>query len=130
MDLVERILVHNYGVKFLRRYLEDFLTLGPPASPVCHNNLQTCVQLCKSLGPPLHPDKLEGPATCLTILGIELDSEKLQARLPTDKHDRIMALLDEWSLKRFRRCWELESLIGHLPLQGRPPGQNIPSPHD
>ena len=63
-DLVEWILVHNYGVNFLRHYLDDFLTLGPPASPVCHNNLQTCVQLCKSLGLPLHPEKLEGPATC------------------------------------------------------------------
>ena len=113
-DLVEWILVHNYGVNFLRHYLDDFLTLGPPASPVCYNNLQTCVQLCKSLGLPLHPDKLEGPATCLTILGIELDSEKLQARLPTDKRDRIKALLDEWSLKRFCKRRELESLIGHL----------------
>lgn len=73
-DLVEWILVHNYGIDFLRHYLDDVLTLGPPASPICHNNLQTCVQLCEKLGLPLHPDKLEGPATCLTILGIELDS--------------------------------------------------------
>ena len=112
-DLVEWILVHNY-VTFLRHYLDDFLTLGPPASPVCHNNLQTCVRLCKKLGLPLHPDKLEGPATRLTILGIELDSEKLQARLPTDKRDRIVSLLDEWSAKRFCKRRELESLIGHL----------------
>ena len=77
-DLVEWILVHNYDVTFLRHYLDDFLTLGPPASPVCHNNLQTCVRLCTKLGLPLHPDKLEGPATRLTILGIELDSENLQ----------------------------------------------------
>ena len=113
-DLVEWILVNNYGVNFLRHYLDDFLTLGPPASPICHNNLQKCVYLCKKLGLPLHPDKLEGPATCLTILGIELDSEKLQARLPSDKRDRIIALLEEWSTKRFCRRRELESLIGHL----------------
>ena len=113
-DLVEWILVHNYGVDFLRHYLDDFLTLGPPASPICHNNLQTCVQLCTKLGLPLHPDKLEGPATCLTILGIELDSDKLQARLPADKRDRIIALLEEWSTKRFCKRRELESLIGHL----------------
>ena len=75
-DLVEWILVHNYGVDFLRHYLDDFLTLGPPASAICHDNLQKCVQLCKKMGLPLHPDKLEGPATCLAILGIELDSER------------------------------------------------------
>ena len=113
-DLVEWILVHNYDVTFLGHYLDDFLTLGPPAPPVCHNNLQTCVRLCTKLGLPLHPDKLEGPATRLTILGIELDSENLQARLPPDKRDRIVSLLDEWSAKRFCKRRELESLIGHL----------------
>ena len=113
-DLVEWILVHNYDVTLLRHYLDDFLTLGPPASPVCHNNLQTCVRLCTKLGLPLHPDKLEGPATRLTTLGIELDSENLHARLPTDKRDRIVSLLDEWSAKRFCKRCELESLIDHL----------------
>ena len=33
-DLVEWILVHNYGVDFLRHYLNDFFTLGPPSSPL------------------------------------------------------------------------------------------------
>ena len=55
----------------------------------------------KGLASPLHPDKVEGPATCLTILGIELDSDRFQARLHTEKRDRIVALLEEWSSKRF-----------------------------
>ena len=113
-DLVEWILVHYYGVDFLHHYLDDFLTLGTPASPICHSNLQTCIQQCKKLGLPLHPDKLEGPVTCLTILGIELYSDKLQACLPADKRDRIIALLEEWSTKHFCKRWELESLISHL----------------
>ena len=57
---------------------------------------------------------MEGPATRLAILLIELDSETLQARLPAEKRDRIVTLLDEWSAKRFCKCRELESLIGHL----------------
>jgi len=32
-DLVAWILVHNYDITFLRHYLDDFLTLGPPAFP-------------------------------------------------------------------------------------------------
>ena len=88
-------LVHNYDVTFLRHYLEDFQTLGPPSSPVCHDNLQTCVCLCKQLGLPLHPDKLEGHVTHFTILAIELDSETLQGCLPAEKRDRIVTLLDE-----------------------------------
>ena len=115
-DLGEWILVHNYDVTFLRHYLDNFLTLGPPSLPVCHNNLQTCVRLCKQLGLPIHPGKLEGPATCLTILGIELDSETLQACLPTEKRDTVVTLLHEWPAKRFCRRREVESLISHLCL--------------
>ena len=36
VDLVEWVLGHNYDVTFLCHYLDDFLTFGPPASPVCH----------------------------------------------------------------------------------------------
>ena len=113
-DMVEWTLTHNHGVDFLRHYLDDFLTLGPPASDVCLTNLATCLQLCSDLGLPLHPDKLEGPTTCLTILGIELDSVKLQARLPAKKRTDVIALLEVWSRKQFCRRKELESLIGHL----------------
>ena len=77
------------------------------------------------LGIPLHPDRQEGPSTCLTILGIEVDSLNVQACLPQDKFDRITALLEEWS----QNCWckrkEPESLTGHpqhacmVVLQGR-----------
>ena len=110
-DMVQTV---NHNVDFLRHYLDDFLTLGPPASPVCRNNLQMCVCLCSQLGLPLHPDKLEGPSTCLSILGIELDSMTLQARLPSEKGDRIVVLLQEWAGKWFCKCRELEYLIGHL----------------
>ena len=58
-----------------------------PKPLVYHNNLQACIQLCSKLGLPLHPDKLEGLSTCLSILGIELDSVTLQAWLPTDKRE-------------------------------------------
>ena len=37
--MVQWMRTHNYGVDFLCHYLDDFLTLGPPASPVCYNNL-------------------------------------------------------------------------------------------
>ena len=113
-DAVQWMLTSHHGVAFLRHYLDDFLTMGPPASPVCYNNLQACIQLCSKLGLPLHPDKLEGPSTCLSIQGIELDTIRLQARLPTDKRERIVTLLKSWSGKRFCRRRELESLIGHL----------------
>ena len=97
-DLAEWFLKKQYDVCFLLHYLDDFRTLGPPNSQTCQRNLdtyiqQSCFQQFQDLGIPHHPDKLEGTSTLLTVLGIELDSLLLQARLPQDKIDRIHTLL-------------------------------------
>ena len=75
--------------------MDDFHTLGPPNSSQYEVNLLNCVHLFSDWGVSLHPDKLEGPSSVLTVLGIELDSLALQARLPKEKFDRIASLLDE-----------------------------------
>lgn len=104
-DMVEWIPTHNHCINFLCHH---------SASSVCHYNLQASIQLCSYLALSLHPHKMVGPTTCLSILGIELDSTTLQARLPVEKRERITALLDTWSAKWFCKQCELESLIGHL----------------
>ena len=81
--------------------LFSWLFFGPPNLPVCQNNLDFCIRLFGDRGIPLHPDNLEGPSTCLTVLGIELDSLALQARLPRNKFECIIALLDTWSSKQY-----------------------------
>ena len=45
--------------------------------------------LFTTLGLPLDPSKLEGPGTCLTFKGIEVDTVRLQLRLPPDKLERL-----------------------------------------
>ena len=42
-DLLEWIVRRNYHVAFLKHYLDDFHTLGPPDSPHCEQNLATCI---------------------------------------------------------------------------------------
>ena len=93
-DLAEWILKENYDINFLLHYLDDFHTLGPLNSPTCKQNLDICVQRFSEWGISLHPAKLEGPSTRLTVLGIELDSLQLQACLPQNKFDCILALLN------------------------------------
>ena len=114
VDLVEWVLKKQYDVSFLLHYLDDFHTLGPPNYQTCQRNLDTCIQQFQDWGIPLHPNKLEGPSTLLTVLGIELDSLLLQARLPQEKFDRIHTLPVSWSLKCHCTQKELESLIGNL----------------
>ena len=113
-EAVEWILVHNYLISPLFHYLDDYLTMGPPNSPQCQSHVDTAFQVFPRLGLPLHLEKCEGPSTILTFLGIELDSVQQLARLPPDKVDRILRLLQQWSRKKTCTRRDLESLIGSL----------------
>ena len=103
---MEWVLKKQYDVRFLLHNLDDFHTLGPPNSQTCQRNIDTSIQQFQ--------DKLESPSTILTVLGIELDSLLLQARLPQEKCDRIHTILVFSSQKRHCTQKELESLIGNL----------------
>ena len=113
-DMVEWILLNQHAVSDLLHYLDDFITAGPPHSPQCAYNLSTALAVCKSLGLPLHPNKCIGPATSLSVLGIELDSVQQVARLPEEKLLALNQLIHTWLQRTWCKKRELESLIGHL----------------
>ncbi len=56
------------------------------------------------------PDK----TTCLTFLGILIDTLKGELRLPQDKLQRLVDLLHQWANRRSCTRKELQSLIGLL----------------
>ena len=80
----------------MAHYLDDYITLGPPRSAVCHNNLDMMLALCRRLGVPVAPAKCEGPTTVLVYLGFELDTDNMVVRLPQAKLQRTLALVQEW----------------------------------
>ena len=43
------MLTSPHGADFLHHYLDEVLSLGPPSSPACYNNLQACIWLCSYL---------------------------------------------------------------------------------
>ena len=86
--------------------------MGPPNSPQCQSHVDTAFPVFPRLGLSLHLEKCEGPSTILTFLGIELDSVQQLARLPPDKVDCILRLLQQWSRKKTCTRRDLESLIG------------------
>ena len=102
------------GVTWVAHYLDDFATVGPPRSEICSHNLQTMHSVCGELGVPLAEDKVEGPATCLVFLGIEVDTQAGVLRLPVEKLSRIREALAWWSARKTCRRKELESLLGTL----------------
>ena len=92
-DLFHWIIVNNFLVPELLHYLDDYFTLGPPASPVCAQSLHAIQNAANDIGIPLAPKKIEGPSTCLTFLGIELDSDQMTARLPANKLSDLLILI-------------------------------------
>ena len=102
------------GIVHPIHYLDDFFFCGPAHSPVCQVALDTAIPLCHRLGLPVAPTKVEGPATCLTFLGIEIDSVAQELRLPPEKLRRLISMLSEWEGRRSATKHQLQSLIGHL----------------
>ena len=60
------------------------------------------------------PHKRDGPTTCITFLGIQVDTVAGELRLPEEKLLRLKTLLQEWEEKKVCRRKQLESLIGLL----------------
>ena len=83
-------------IKAALHYLDDFVVLGPPGSPLCGQALANTLALCEELGFPVAPEKTEGLATTLTFLGIEVDSVLGQVRLPQEKLDHLLTTINSW----------------------------------
>ena len=102
------------GVSDLDHFLDDFITTGNPGTGECAFNLKSLIDTCQILGLPLALHKLEGPCTCLTFLGIEVDTVLLQLRLPSPKLIRLRSTINQWAGQKCCTKKDLESLIGQL----------------
>ena len=102
------------GGEHLFHYLDDFITVGTPASSRCATYLEIIKQACVDTGTPIEESKCEGPATTLTFLGMELDSIALEIRLPQDKLINLRSLLGDWKARTAGKKRDLLSLIGVL----------------
>lgn len=105
---------HKLGLQHMLHILDDFLILGPPSSSQCLDDLNTFLSLCKYVGVPIKSSKTELPSTVMTFMGLVLDSDLMEARLPQDKLDKLRDLLQVHSTKRKITLKELQSLLGFL----------------
>ena len=106
--------LHARGVAWQLHYLDDFLFMGAPGSTSCARALQVTMDTCRQLGVLVATHKTEGPATQLTFLGIQVNTQNMTLSLPQDKLTRILGLVLSWRSKRMASKRELQSLIGHL----------------
>ena len=79
----------------------------------CSGDLQTVLSTFSKLGLPVAENNLEGPSTCLTFLGFELDSRAMEMRLPKVKLLDLQQMSLAWA-GRYSCQKELEYVVGKL----------------
>ena len=113
-NMIMWILRNNYNVANATHYLDDFLFAGSATTSNCLNSINLATKLFENLCIPLSPEKYVAPTTTITYLGITIDSQAMEIRLPDEKLVSIMAMLSRW--QKTKKCTkrELLSLIGKL----------------
>ena len=108
------ILENKCQVAYVWHLLDDFVVCGPPDSPACTESLKCVLDLAESLGVPINHSKTVAPTTCLTVVGIEVDTDNMQLRLPEYKLLHARDLCKQFRVKRKVTLRQLQSLIGFL----------------
>lgn len=102
------------GVSWAIHYIDDFLTIGTAHTGECLQNTQIMHAVCEEAGVPIEQAKSVGPTTNIVFLGILIDTEKGELRLPQEKLTQLQAMLAQWRGRKACRKRELLSLIGSL----------------
>ena len=98
----------------LMHYSDDFLLVSPPDIDVATKEKDSVLAGFAFLGIPIALDKLLGPLTILTFLGIDIDSTTMTMKIPDEKLDELGTLLPKWLNRKKCIKRELLSLIGKL----------------
>ena len=94
--------------------MDDFIIVGPPGSGVCGDNLSVALDTCSQLGVPVAAEKMVGPATVVTFLGMEVDTVEMEVntvemevdtvemelRLPLRKLENLKELVALWRVRK------------------------------
>lgn len=102
------------GSKHLLHYLDDFLGGGKKGSGDCQHLMQTFRKCMQQLSVPLADEKTDGPSTVLCFLGLDIDSDKMEIRIPMQKVMEILQRLDFFLSKEKVTLRDMQSLIGVL----------------
>lgn len=102
------------GITNVIHYLDDFLFWSDRESPDLVSTLTSAVSLCSRLGLPAAPSKVEGPSTVLTFLGIEVDTDQQELRLPQPKLCRLRERINWFRDRRNATKHQIQSLVGLL----------------
>lgn len=111
---IQWILQTKLGVHRVSHIIDDFMFVGCANTSECADALRIFLDLCKHIGIPIKHKKTISPTTCAPIHGIDLDTERMEARLPVDKLAELKLLLQKNMQRKKIKFRDLQSLLGHL----------------
>ena len=94
-------------------YIDDFMVIGDDELK-CKQAFDFLVQLMSDLGFKINWNKVTLPATLITFLGVEIDTNARTMSLPPNKLDDVRVLLSTWVMKTKATKKELQRIIGKL----------------
>ena len=98
----------------LIHYLDDFCG-GESSSHKAKEFLETVLQLFSQLGVPVAKEKIEGPSTCLKFLGLIVDTQKMEIRIPLEKIKELSTIITNLlEVRKKTTLRELQVLLGKL----------------
>lgn len=97
----------------LVNYLDDFLVIGSSFED-CEEAQYRVVDFLHFLGLQNLWGKVTPPSQITTYLGIEIDSVKMELRLPPRKIEKLRLILEKFSTKKSASKHQLEQLCGLL----------------
>ncbi len=117
-------IARKFGTERLK-YMDDFAAAQPAGSGLCQHDLNAIRAACGLTGFEIQEEKVEGPETCLPVLGVEVDTITWEVRIGEKKLQSLRTDLQQWSQKSSALKHEIASIHGHLSFvaQVAKPGQ-------
>lgn len=93
-------------------YLDDVLIISPRSGDP-RQQFEQVIQLLKKVGLPVAWDKVAPAARCVRFLGIIIDLNEKEIRMPREKIDNFLALIKDVCSKKYITKRTLQKVLGH-----------------
>lgn len=113
-SFIHWLVIELTGLSTLDHMLDDFIFAGAECSNHCSILVRQFESICAELGIPLATEKSVGPTTVLVFLGFEIDTVTLSIRIPENKVNELLILLQNTVLRNKMTLKELQSMTGKL----------------
>ena len=100
-------------------YLDDFLFVAL-MNAICNNQVRTFIGICEAINFPVALDKTFWGSTCITFLGLLIDTVKQIVAIPTDKVQQAVEMILYVLSKKNKKITlkQLQQVCGYLNFLG------------